>query len=149
MVIRRYEGRDKEAIIDLWREVFAYETPHNDPKISLEKKVAVDDGLLYVAEEGGTVIGTAMAGYDGHRGWIYSLAVRADRRGEGAGRRLVEVVIEELRSRGCVKVNLQITGANGGVVGFYEKLGFSVEDRISMGLKLLADTRRSTADSVP
>ena len=137
MIIREYESRDWTEVVTIWREVFAYGAPHNDPERSLRNKVAADDGLLFVAEEAGRAVGTVMGGYDGHRGWIYSLAVLPAYRGAGVGRQLVDAVVTELASRGCVKVNLQVTGANRGVVGFYEKLGFSVEDRVSMGLKLL------------
>lgn len=136
MNVRTYEERDHQEVVVLWREVFGYDTPHNDPELSLRNKTAARDGLLFVAEEEGRTIGTVMGGYDGHRGWIYSLAVSPEHRRTGAGRLLVEAVVQELAARGCVKVNLQVTGDNRQVVGFYEKLGFSVEDRISMGLKL-------------
>lgn len=136
MTIRRYEERDRTAVVRLWQEVFAYDTPHNDPELSLRNKTAVDDGLLFVADEDGRAIAAVMGGYDGHRGWIYSLAVLPDHRRAGIGRQLVDTVVSELAARGCVKVNLQVTGTNRGVVGFYEKLGFAVEDRISMGLTL-------------
>lgn len=136
MKIRRYENRDRSEVVGIWRDVFSYDTPHSDPELSLRNKIAAADGLLFVAEEGGRLIGTVMGGYDGHRGWIYSLAVRPDFRGRGVGRLLMEEVVRELDARGCVKVNLQIVGTNREVVGFYERLGFSVEDRISMGLRL-------------
>lgn len=77
-----------------------------------------------------------MGGYDGHRGWIYSLAVKPEFRGLGVGTRLVQGILEELKIRGCLKVNLQVLGSNRQVVEFYRKNGFTVEDRISMGIKL-------------
>lgn len=144
MTIRRYESKDRNEVVRIWREVFAYDSPHNDPELSLTKKLEVNDGLLLVADDGSSPVGTVMGGYDGHRGWIYSLAVRSEFRGTGVGRRLVDAMVRELAARGCVKVNLQITGSNREVVGFYEKLGFSVEDRISMGLKLF---KRDSAPS--
>lgn len=77
-----------------------------------------------------------MGGYDGHRGWIYSLAVKPEFRELGVGTRLVQGILEELKTRGCLKVNLQVLGSNRQVVEFYRKNGFAVEDRISMGIKL-------------
>ena len=77
-----------------------------------------------------------MAGFDGHRGWIYSLAVNPDFRRKGIGSQLMKKAINELKSLGCLKVNLQIEKDNSDVVNFYEKIGFSTEDRISMGMKL-------------
>ena len=77
-----------------------------------------------------------MGGYDGHRGWVYSLAVEEARRHRGIGSALVDNIEEALKALGCLKVNLQVVGSNSSVVDFYEKLGFSVEDRISMGKRL-------------
>jgi ribosomal protein S18 acetylase RimI-like enzyme len=89
--------------------------------------------LLLVAVVGDDVIGTTMAGYDGHRGWLYSVAVRADYRGTGVGALLLQGAEEKLRALGCAKINIQVTDANKAVVGFYEKLGYAIEPRISMG----------------
>ena len=89
-----------------------------------------------VAVADGRVIGTVMGGYDGHRGWVYSLAVDEARRHSGIGSALVDEIEEALKALGCLKVNLQVVGSNSGVVDFYKRLGFSVEDRISMGKRL-------------
>jgi len=78
-------------------------------------------------------VGTVMAGYDGHRGWIYSVAVAPQHRRKGIGSRLMSVAEEALIERGCVKINLQILEGNEAVTAFYSSLGFSVEKRVSMG----------------
>lgn len=80
-----------------------------------------------------TITGFVLVGYDGHRGWIYSLAVLPEYRHHGVARALVERSITELKQLGCEKVNLQVRANNESVQGFYESLGFDVEDRISMG----------------
>ena len=98
--------------------------------------MAYDPDLLLVAAEGSRLIGTVMGGYDGHRGWIYSLAVTGSERHRGIGTALVSKVEQKLKALGCLKVNLQVVSSNSGVVEFYEKLGFSVEDRVSMGKRL-------------
>ncbi len=136
MLIRKYESKDETGVIQIWTEVFGCDAPHNDPRQALERKVAFDDGLLLVAEENGAIIGTVMGGYDGHRGWIYSLAVKPGFRELGVGTRLMQGILEELKTRGCLKVNLQVLGSNRQVVEFYQKNGFGIEDRISMGMKL-------------
>jgi ribosomal protein S18 acetylase RimI-like enzyme len=137
VVIRQFDdARDRPAVVTLWQQVFGYGTPHNDPEFAIGKKLAVDDGLFFVAERDGAVIGTVMAGYDGHRGWIYSLAVKPEMRGRGTGRQLVLHAEAALAKAGCVKVNLQVLADNQGVVDFYRKAGYAVEARISMG-KLL------------
>jgi ribosomal protein S18 acetylase RimI-like enzyme len=126
------DARHRDRVAALWRGVFGYPAAYNDPAFAIDRKIAVDD-LFWVAEEGGAVIGTVMAGYDGHRGWIYSLAVAPDRRGQGLGTRLLDHALAALKGRGCVKVNLQILESNEAVRRFYEANGFTVEPRLSMG----------------
>ena len=115
--------------------MFGPQSGHNDPVFSIRQKVTVRDGLFFVAVDPG-VVGTVMAGYDGHRGWIYSLAVLPELQRRGVGAALVRHAEEALIARGCAKVNLQVVASNSAVVGFYEKLGYSVEPRISMGKRL-------------
>src|SRR5262245_56678819 len=82
------------------------------------------------------VVGTAIAGYDGHRGWLYSVAVRLSYRRQGIGVQLVQEAEARLRAIGCSKLNLQVRAENSAVVNFYRSLGFEVEERISLGKRL-------------
>jgi ribosomal protein S18 acetylase RimI-like enzyme len=125
-----------EQVIALWRAVFGYETAHNRPALVIEKKAAMDDQLFFVALASNEVIGTVMAGYDGHRGWIYSVAVSPAHRRRGIGSRLVRFAERALANKGCMKVNLQIMEGNESVAAFYAALGFSLEKRVSMGKRL-------------
>jgi len=77
-----------------------------------------------------------MPGYDGHRGWLYALAVLKSHRRRNIGTLLVREAEKRLKALGCAKVNLQIRASNSGVAAFYEGLGYSVEERISMGRRL-------------
>ncbi len=86
-----------------------------------------------MATDAGHLVGTIMAGYDGHRGWLYAAAVRAASRRRGIGTALVREAEIRLRGLGCAKVNLQVRRTNAAVVGFYERLGYSIEERVSMG----------------
>ena len=122
--------------MNLWTKVFGYGGLHNDPYISIERKTSRDPDLFLVAVADGRVIGTVIGGYDGHRGWVYSLAVDEANRHRGIGSALIDNIKEALRGLGCLKVNLQVVGSNSGVVDFYKRRGFSVEDRISMGKRL-------------
>lgn len=65
----------RRGVVGLWETVFGYETAHNTPGLAINKILAVKDGLFFVALAGNEVIGTVLAGYDGHRGWLYSIAV--------------------------------------------------------------------------
>lgn len=111
-----------------------YTDARNDPELAIAKKVGQDDGLFFIGTTGrDEVIGTVMCGYDGHRGWIYSLAVSPDHQRSGVGRELMETAEDALIRLGCMKINLQIFAGNGDVERFYQKLGYQTEARISMG----------------
>jgi ribosomal protein S18 acetylase RimI-like enzyme len=134
--IRPFHESDEADVIALWEIVFGYPSPHNDPATVIGHKLAVQRELFFVARLDGRLIGTVMGGYDGHRGWVYSLAVVPEMRRRGIGTALMRHVERELAGRGCPKVNLQLLASNAATVAFYEKLGYSVEERVSMG-KLL------------
>ncbi len=132
MNIRKFQESDKARLIDLWHTVFPDDPPHNEPSSVIEAKLAVDD-LILIAEAEGELIGACMAGYDGHRGWLYAVAVDPVHRRKGIGEKLVKHAIQALSEIGCIKVNLQIRSTNTEVAAFYKSLGFNVEDRLSMG----------------
>lgn len=139
-VIANYSNNHhRHAVIALWETVFGYETAHNTPSLAIDKKLAVADELVFVALRDEEVIGTVMGGYDGHRGWLYSVAVHPAHRREGLGAKLVRHAEGALIARGCMKINLQIISANASVAAFYEALGYSIEPRISMGKKIEAN----------
>jgi ribosomal protein S18 acetylase RimI-like enzyme len=129
-------SKHREQVIDLWEKVFAYTAAHNSPELVIDKKLEIKDGLFFVALKEKITIGTVMAGYDGHRGWIYSIAVHPDYRKQGIGTALLLYTQGKLENLGCLKINLQIMEENEAVQKFYSANGFSVEQRISMGKKL-------------
>ncbi len=136
MEIRIYQDADEAAVIALWNDVLPPNAPHNDPATSIRMKLAVGRDLFFVATVAGAVVGTVMGGYDGHRGWVYSVAVHPRHQRQGIGAALLRRLEGALRERGCLKVNLQVRATNAGVIAFYEKLGFAVEEIISMGKRL-------------
>jgi ribosomal protein S18 acetylase RimI-like enzyme len=136
MRIRQYEEADEPAVIALWQEVLPDSAPHNDPAAVIRQKLAADRALLLVAEAEAAVVGTVMGGYDGHRGWVYAVAVHPQHRRRGIGGALLRQLETALAERGCLKVNLQVRATNAAVVAFYESLGYVVEERISMGKRL-------------
>jgi hypothetical protein len=137
--IRPFAETDETAVIALWREAFPYDPPHRDPAHDIRRKTAYQPELFFVAELDRAVVGTAMAGYDGQRGWVYLVAVSGDHRRRGIGRALMRHVEDTLSSLGCPKLNLQIRGDNAEVVSFYQSLGYQIEERTSMGKLLITD----------
>ena len=91
------------------------------------------DDLVFVAETNKKIVGVCMAGYDGHRGWLYAVSVLPEFRRGNTGSLLVNHATRSLQELGCTKVNLQVRATNTDVVAFYESLGFVTEERISMG----------------
>jgi ribosomal protein S18 acetylase RimI-like enzyme len=135
-IVSYADEHHRAAVIALWETAFGYETAHNTPSLVIDKKLSVADGLFFVALAEDGVVGTVMAGYDGHRGWLYSVAVHPAQRRQGLGARLVRHAEQALTDRGCMKINLQIVSTNESVKGFYEALGYGVEPRLSMGKKV-------------
>ena len=133
MNIRKFQEKDKSSLIILWQKVFPDDPSHNEPSKVISAKLAVDD-LIFVAEQNDQIVGACMAGYDGHRGWLYAVAVSPDSRRSGIGSLLVTAAIQQLKILGCIKVNLQIRSTNTSVAAFYKSLGFATEDRLSMGV---------------
>lgn len=134
--VRAYAAGDRDAVVALFRRVFPGDPARNEPSAYVDRKASVGDGLMWVAEADGGVIGAIFAGYDGVRGWLYHLAVDEAHRRGGVGTALVDAAVAELAARGCPKVNLQIRETNTGVIAFYESLGWSVEPIRSMGRTL-------------
>ena len=136
--LRTFESRDRRDVIALWAEAGVTRL-WNDAGADIDRKQRTQPELFIVAEAEGRVVGTAMAGYDGHRGWIHYVAVATQLQGSGLGRALVRRAEELLLQRGCPKVQLQVRPDNAGVVAFYEHLGYAPYEAISMGRRLIDD----------
>jgi ribosomal protein S18 acetylase RimI-like enzyme len=141
---RPFQPADRDSLVTLWA-VCGLTRPWNDPHLDIDRKLARDAENLLIAEEGSQVIGSVMVGYDGHRGWINYLAVHPDHRRGGLGRLLMAEAEQRLRQQGCPKVNLQVRSENTPAVQFYRRLGYAVDDVVSMGHRLADDTTSATA----
>lgn len=137
--IRPYRDADRAAVVALWTRAFPDPPARNDPARNIDRKRDHDSELFLVATRAGRLVATTMAGYDGHRGWLYLVAVDPAEQRSGIGRAVVERACTLLEARGCPKVNLQVVASNSAVASFYEALGFRVEERISMGRELRGD----------
>ena len=133
--IRPYENHDAPAVIDLWQRCDLI-VPWNDPQLDIDRKLGTQPDSVLVATVDGQIVGTVMVGYDGHRGWINYLATAPEHRRRGVGRALMKAAEERMRAIGCLKINLQIRRWNSNAVAFYERIGYAVEDVVSMGRRL-------------
>ena len=150
--IRAFHRRDTDAVVALWEDA-GLTRPWNDPRADIERKLAVQPELFLVAEEtpqtqsasgagagaGACIVGSVMAGYDGHRGWLYYLATASDRRGAGIGRALVAEAERLLLAMGCPKVQLMVRVGNEQVFGFYDALGYERFEVGNTGKRLIHD----------
>ena len=141
MRIRPFTIGDTEPVIALWRDC-DLTRPWNDPARDIDRKLAQADDLLLVGTVDDRVVGTVMAGYDGHRGWINYLAVDPKARGVGHGRALMAAAELRLREVGCPKINLQVRDSNSDALAFYERIGFTIDAVISLGKRLVIENRR-------
>jgi len=137
MEIRPYTDSDRDDVARLWREVFPDSPPWNRPEDDIERKRTVQPGLFLVAIDDEELVGTAMGGFDGHRGWVYYVAVRPEHRRKGIGASLMRAVEKGVAGIGCTKLNLQVRSTNREVIEFYRKIGYEIEDRVSMAKRLV------------
>jgi ribosomal protein S18 acetylase RimI-like enzyme len=133
--IRAYKAADQEQVVELWRRCNLV-VPWNDPYHDIWLKLQVQPDLFLVASMANDVVASVMAGYDGHRGWLNYLAVLPEMQHRGIGRMLVMEATTRLRALGCPKINLQVRSTNADVIAFYTRLGFKVDDVVSMGMRL-------------
>ena len=123
------------AAVALWEEaglIRAWNDPHADIAAALDCPTST----VLAARDEGRVIGTVMAGYDGHRGWLYYVACAADHRGTGLGRALVEAAEAWLKGQGARVIRLMVRAENEAVTGFYQALGYEDGEMIVMGKRL-------------
>lgn len=123
MPVEVLSEKDRSVVATLWDDV-GLTRAWNDPFADFDRALAgATSSVLGVCRDG-TVIGTVMVGHDGHRGWVYYLAVAPTHQGKGIGTELMKGAEEWLHARGAVKVQLMVRHSNEEVVGFYERRGY-------------------------
>jgi ribosomal protein S18 acetylase RimI-like enzyme len=137
-VLRQYRPGDREALVWLW-SLCGLIRPWNDPYRDIDRKLTWDGPNLVVLEDADELIGSVMVGYEGHRGWVNYLAVHPSHQRQGLGRLLMDEAERRLRELGCAKVNLQIRTSNEAAAEFYRRIGYAVDDVVSMGRRLEDD----------
>ncbi len=141
MQIRSFQRSDETEVIDLWRKCELVR-PVNDPARDIRRKLSVNPELFLVGTIGGQIIVAVMVGYEGHRGWINYLAVHPDHRLNGYGRQMMTEAENRLRAAGCPKINLQVRTNNRAVIEFYRRIGYGVDDVVSLGKRLEYDEQK-------
>ncbi len=138
MKVRQFGPADESDVIRLWTDC-GLVRPWNDPRRDIARKLTEQPELFLVGEQDGTVMATVMAGFDGHRGWLYYLAVDPAHRGQSHGVTLVRTAEQLLLQRGCPKVNLMVRSDNDAVIEFYRHLDYKVDEVVVLSRRLVRD----------
>ncbi|WP_445621141.1 GNAT family acetyltransferase [Kushneria sp. Sum13] len=139
MQIRTFRPEDQAAVIELWQRC-GLARPWNNPALDIERKRSEDPALFLIGtDENGRVMASAMVGFDGHRGWLYYLAVDPDERRRGHGRVLMEQAERLLIERGCPKIMLMVRRGQPELEAYYESMGFEENEVVTMGKRLIED----------
>ncbi|MGB3185121.1 MAG: GNAT family acetyltransferase [Ornithinimicrobium sp.] len=138
MHIRPFQSADTKPVVALWHEV-GITRSWNDPHRDIERKLTVQPELFLVGVHDDVVIASAMAGFDGHRGWLYYFAVSPSQQGRGLGKALLTEVERLLIERGCPKLNVQIRDGNAELQARYEDWGYHADGATGMGKRLIVD----------
>lgn len=143
LAIRTYQPADEADVVALWRAC-GLTRPWNDPHKDIARKLTQQPELFLVGvapdvQGADQLVATAMVGYDGHRGWVYYLAVAPGRQRLSLGRRMMAHAEGLLLALGCPKINLLVRSSNTGVIDFYRKLGYAQDEAVSLGKRLIPD----------
>lgn len=138
--IRDYREEDEAALVALW-EACGLTRPWNPPGADIALVRRSGHGEILVAAEGDTIVGSVVVGHDGHRGWVYYLAVAPRHRRAGLGRQLMQAAEAWVAARGVRKLELMVRNSNAGVVEFYERIGYEREPVLVMSRWLDGTTR--------
>ena len=135
MDLRTYRDGDGDRLRTFWLACGIRIRPGDDDA-GLATFAARNPGLLILAEEDGHLVGSALAGWDGRRGWLYHLAVHPDERRRGIGRDLVGEVERRLGALGCPKLNLIVWDDDARAMRFWEAIGYRREKTVEYAKEL-------------
>lgn len=123
------------AAVELWHST-GLTRPWNDPAADLQRALAGPASTVLAAAENDQLLGTAMVGHDGHRGWVYYLAVAPHAQRRGLGRTLMAACEQWVRDHDIPKIQLMVRHTNAAAVGFYSALGYVDAECSVLGRRL-------------
>src|SRR5437899_2027465 len=143
LTIRPIEDRDIESVVKLWRDC-NLTVSYNDPLADIALARKTPSATLLVGLKDDTLVATALAGSDGHRGWLYYVGVDPAHRGQGYAKAIIAAGEAWLAAQGVPKVQLMIRETNQMVRAVYETLGYEHTPRTVMArwLKDAATARK-------
>jgi ribosomal protein S18 acetylase RimI-like enzyme len=121
--------------VALWHET-GLTRPWNDPAADLNRATEGAESTILGGLDGDTLVATAMVGHDGHRGWVYYLAVDPARQGQGIGRQMMAACEDWVLAQRIPKLQLMVRSGNVAAAGFYQKLGYTDAEVVVLGKRL-------------
>lgn len=137
-IIRTFRSEDESDVIHLWRQCGLI-VPWNNPDTDIQRKLSTSPDLFYVGVLDDELIASCMAGYDGHRGWIYFLAVKSAYQRKGYASMLIDHAESDLIKLGCPKVELMVRKTNQNVISFYQSAGYDIDPVMVLSKRLTED----------
>ncbi len=126
---------DTEALVALW-EACGLTRPWNDPRGDIALALDTPMSDILVLRDGEDLLASAMVGFDGHRGWVYYLAVAPAAQGRGLGAQMMRACEDWLTARDCPKIQLMVREDNLAARGFYDRLGYARQEVVTLGRRL-------------
>jgi ribosomal protein S18 acetylase RimI-like enzyme len=115
-----------EDAVALW-EACGLTRPWNDPRADARLALAGPSSTILALRDAGRLVGSVMVGHDGHRGWVYYLAVSRAEQKRGLGAELMRAAEQWIIARGMPKLQLMVRADNAAAVGFYHAIGYQTE----------------------
>jgi len=132
LIIRPFEPADRHEVIALWHAC-DLTRPWNNPDADLDLAMATATSTVLVGTLGDHLAASVMTGFDGHRGWVYYLAVAPSHQGSGYGRAMLSAAENWLTAHGTPKVELMVRETNMAAAQFYERLGYERQPVLTLG----------------
>ena len=133
-----FEDKYRPQVIDLWEQCNLIKS-WNDPNKDIDRKLRINDNLFLIVQFNEIIIGSAMGGYDGHRGSVYYLSVDPKYQNKGIGKILMKEIEKRLIAVGCPKINIFIRNSNIEVKEFYQSIKYDEQDSLVYGKRLIPD----------
>jgi ribosomal protein S18 acetylase RimI-like enzyme len=129
LAITPIDDADVADVVALW-QTCGLTRPWNDPAADIALARRGSNATVLIGRDDSSIVATVLVGHDGHRGWVYYLAVNPDHRHKGYGRVMMDAAERWLRERGIEKLQLLVRADNKSVKNFYQSLGYSEQERI-------------------
>ncbi|WP_456659595.1 GNAT family acetyltransferase [Bradyrhizobium sp. JR3.5] len=141
LAVAEITDADVAAVVALW-QACGLTRPWNDPAADIALARRGPSSAVLVGRNAGAIVATAMVGHDGHRGWVYYVAVDPNLQGKGLGRTIMAAAEDWLRNAGVPKLQLLVRRENAKAGAFYQSLGY--EESTSVMLAKWLDGREAT-----